>query len=567
MTMARTGSAAVDSGMPHLELLAIDWLRIQLVLRFRPTPDLSAAKDVSVWLIRQGPDGADVHLTHGNPAGRMSPTRLRWEGAELVTRFNVMQGWNQVPLEPGTWRLAASFHDLATTQGRAVAVDDPAGLADRLAPATFATPAGVYGIRTGHATGRGVTLEITHDRAARGTRAGRSGGLLGRARRVGRRLARLGFRSGVALVRRLTAGRRPAILFTSSTRPRLGGNLAVVHDRMAERGLLRDVDVLLSFRPDLHAPVSLRDRLRQPWLFGRAHVIVLDDFHPIATLIEDSRSWIVQLWHASGAVKTILYSRIGKPDGPDPWSRHYKNFRYAIVGAEGDVPHFAEAFGIPEQRVVATGIPRMDRFLEHAAKEAGREAALAAHPEARGRFVILFAPTFRGVGVSRSYDVGVLDYAALHALCVERDAVFVIRLHPRLRHELDIPEAFRDRLLDGTDVATDAPDILFATDLLITDYSSIIFEFATLGRPMLFFAPDLDTYREDVDFYEPYETLVPGRIVRTMAELVDAIRREDYAAHLVPAFAQRHLAHLDGQATDRVIDQLILPGLRWSRSR
>ena len=116
-------------------------------------------------------------------------------------------------------------------------------------------------------------------------------------------------------------------------------------------------------------------------------------------------------------------------------------------------------------------------------------------------------------------------------------------------------------------MATDAPDILFATDLLITDYSSIIFEFATLRRPMLFFAPDLDTYREDVDFYEPYEELVPGRIVRTMPELIDAIRREDYAADRVPAFAERHLAHLDGRATDRVIDQLILPGLRWSRSR
>jgi CDP-ribitol ribitolphosphotransferase len=95
-------------------------------------------------------------------------------------------------------------------------------------------------------------------------------------------------------------------------------------------------------------------------------------------------------------------------------------------------------------------------------------------------------------------------------------------------------------------------------DLLITDYSSIVFEFSTLGRPMLFFAYDLEEYVAERDFYVPFEQFVPGRIVRTFDELLDAIRRDDYEQEKVDTFARRHFAHLDGSSTDRVIDELVL---------
>ena len=104
----------------------------------------------------------------------------------------------------------------------------------------------------------------------------------------------------------------------------------------------------------------------------------------------------------------------------------------------------------------------------------------------------------------------------------------------------------------------DDNDLLFAVDLLVTDYSSIVFEYSTLRRPMLFFAYDLDEYVATRDFYVPFESFVPGRIVRTFSEMLEAIRRDDYQAEKVADFAARHFAHLDAGSTDRVIDQLIL---------
>ena len=545
----------------RLRLEAIGWQRIQLVLRLRPEGDASPGAGPSVALVRVDRDGGA-----GGPAGvRMAPTRAWWDGGDLVARFNVMQGPGQVPLAAGTWRVVAYAPSAGRAPGDAIDLADPANLTAAQPVAIFPTPAGRYEVALRRDADTAILLDISLDP----NDVQRSSLDLPRrpaaerfARRLARGLIRAWLRATVRVVRRLSSGRAPAILFTSSTRPALGGNLAAVHDRLVERGLGRHVKFLFSFKPDVHVRSSWPQRLRLPYLLGRADVIVIDDFHPVVGVLDDPRVRIVQLWHASGVVKTILYSRIGKPDSPDPWSRDYKNYSYAITSSENDVPHFAEAFGIPEERVIPTGIPRMDRFFDERARERGREAALAAFPAARGRRVFLFAPTFRGAGRYKSYDLGVLDYPALHALCVEKDAVLIIRLHPRMRASLDIPESMRDRLIDGSDVATDAPDILFATDLLITDYSSIIFEFAILGRPMLFFAPDLDAYRESVDFYEPYEDLVPGRIVRTLPDLISAIRDEDFQQERLAPFVDRHIAHLDGRATDRVIDQLIVPGLR-----
>ena len=98
-------------------------------------------------------------------------------------------------------------------------------------------------------------------------------------------------------------------------------------------------------------------------------------------------------------------------------------------------------------------------------------------------------------------------------------------------------------------------DLLFAVDLLITDYSSIVYEYSTLGRPMLFFAYDLDDY-----VAEP-RLLRAVRVVRPRAascapstSCSTPSARDDYEQEKVAPFARRHFDHLDGGSTDRVIE-------------
>jgi CDP-glycerol glycerophosphotransferase (TagB/SpsB family) len=544
-----------------LEIVSLTWRRIQVTLRARPA---TAGFDPDCYRLQRDEGGAS-----------MAPTRAVVEDGDVVLRFNVMQGPGQLPLAQGRWRLVAQGPGRAGHLPVVVTSREP--LDPLLHGARFAIRSGELRLvpEVEPATGM-LTLTVTKVGQARASAIRRTGRIALRPRTLRRAIAlglrhahrfalrpvrrrraiafALLFETALLLVRR----DRRQFLFTSDSRADIGGNLGLVYDRMIERGV--DRQMLTLFKPGLSAHRSLRDRLRLPWLLARAGTIIIDDYHPIIYRVDDPDARIVQLWHAVGAFKTVGYSRVGKAGAPNPYGVIHKNYTHVIVSSSEDVPIYAEAFGVPEERVVATGIPRTDRFFDPAYREATRERALGEFPEARGRSTILFAPTFRGHGArTATYDLGMLDYAALHALCVAKDAVCIVRMHPFVRDPLGIPPAFADRLLDGQRSPIDVNDLLFAVDLLVTDYSSIVYEFSTLGRPMLFYAYDLDEYVAGRDFYEPYEEFVPGRIVRTFPELLDAIRREDYEIEKVAAFADRHFEHRDGRSTDRVVD-LILGG-------
>ena len=539
---------APASGSGHdIEIDEMHWVRVQWAVRFQGAAHLAV---VGLRLERGG----------GGPVPATIPADIDIDGDAVVARFDIMRDRDLMPASPGRWVLLAGRDGPA---GGIVRVSGPAGVDPERDGVEFLLTAGLFRAipAIDPATGE-LVLDVTLDEEAGRVKAHREG----RARvrswilRPARLLRGGAFGGLFALYRRVVRRNGRRILFTSDSRAELSGNLELVHDRMVERGLDHEYELLTLFKESVTHRRSLRDRFRLPWLLAAVDTIVVDDFQPIIYRIDvDPDVRIVQLWHASGAFKTVGYSRVGKPGGPSPYSRVHKNYTHAIVSSAHDVPVYAEAFGIPEKRVIPTGIPRMDRYFDEAAAAAGRAAALTAYPEIEGRMTILFAPTFRGGGPrSASYDMGRVDFAALHALAVERDAVVIFRRHPFVRKPLSIPEGYRDRIIDGSRSPIDVNDLLFAVDLLITDYSSIVFEYSALGRPMLFYAYDLEAYIESRDFYEPFEAFVPGRIVRTFDELLDAIRREDYQIDKVAAFAARHFAHLDGGSTDRVIDDIIL---------
>ena len=185
-------------------------------------------------------------------------------------------------------------------------------------------------------------------------------------------------------------------------------------------------------------------------------------------------------------------------------------------------------------------------------------ALYEAHPEFKGKKVILFAPTFRGNGAkSGHYPLHNLDMQAIAALCRRTDSVFIFKMHPFVRDIVYIPESLSDVLFDLS-ADREINDLLFITDLLITDYSSVIYEASILNIPMLFFAYDLEEYISSRDFYEPFESFVPGKIVRSLDELLSSIESGDFEQEKVEPFCNRNFEFRDGGSTDRVIDWIIL---------
>lgn len=155
-----------------------------------------------------------------------------------------------------------------------------------------------------------------------------------------------------------------------------------------------------------------------------------------------------------------------------------------------------------------------------------------------------------------SYDYDLIDLDALYDACPP-DTVVLFRMHHFVKESIEIPEKYRDRFFDFTRFP-DGLGLLHVTDLLITDYSSIIYEFALLDRPMLFVAPDRAVYAATRGFHRDDEETAPGRVCETFDEVVRAIREGDFQQEKPARFRAENFDRIDTGAADRVIDWLIL---------
>lgn len=349
------------------------------------------------------------------------------------------------------------------------------------------------------------------------------------------------------------------ILFTSDSRAELGGNMELVYNRMHERGLDKQFKIKMMFRESIKTRRKIGDKFKMPFVLGRADIIIVDDYNPTVELVKyRPEVKIIQLWHACGAFKTVGFSRLGKTGGPAVTSTIHKKYTHAIASSNHVAKFYAEAFGIEESNVYPTGVPRTDMFFDEDYKERTRKSMYEAFPLAKGKRVILFAPTFRGNGAkSAHYPYGKINMHAIGKYCQESDSVIIFKMHPFVATPLFIPPQYKDVMIDATE-NREINDILFITDLLITDYSSVIYEASTLNIPMLFYAFDLEQYVSSRDFYEPFDRFVPGKIVQNFGELLKAIEENDFCHEKVAPFRDKNFEFKDGKSTDRVIDWLIL---------
>lgn len=354
-------------------------------------------------------------------------------------------------------------------------------------------------------------------------------------------------------------GRKPVILFTSVSRAELGSNMLCVYNKLLERGLDAEHEILF----DLHANIKDAQHAGAQLAFidriARADVIFCDDYHPFLYFIDyPSDVKVVQLWHAVGSFKTIGFAR-NREDAVAHRriSRAHRSYTHVIVSAECDRAHYAEAFGLPIERVFATGVPRIDVIANTEWQHTARAAFFEQHPEAIGKRIVLFAPTFRGEDVRHArYDFSKLDYGALTVWCRRNNAIALLKFHPFTQDLPVVEPAQTDALLDVSGVR-EVNSLLPAVDLLVTDYSSVIYEASLLDIPMVFYAYDLDKYERSRGFFEPYDSFVPGPIVTRFEDLLIALTDKPQL-QVVRDFKAKHFAHLDTHSADRVVD-LVFP--------
>ena len=364
--------------------------------------------------------------------------------------------------------------------------------------------------------------------------------------------------------------RRRVVLATAHSE-RISGNLAFIRDELERRASAIPVSVL-AHRPGsgvLGRLAGLWHGLRAGYHLATARVTIVDDyFFPMYVITPRPGTTFVQVWHASGAFKKFGYSVLEKSFGADEMYaslvKLHANYDICLVSSMNVAPFYAEAFDQPLDRFVSlTGVPRTDVLFGDVALE--RAAAVRARYElADDRTVILYAPTFRGENVtSASYD-DFLDLRVM-ARALAGDHVVLMRLHPFVREALRIPQALAGFAIDVSE-HPDINELMLVSDLLVTDYSSAIYEFSLLGRPICFLAPDNQAYEGERGFYFDYLSGVPGPVFETTDELASYIRAGYFDVARVEAFRDAGFDVADGHASQRFVDQILLPALRGRAS-
>ncbi|EJB4723208.1 CDP-glycerol glycerophosphotransferase family protein, partial [Listeria monocytogenes] len=347
------------------------------------------------------------------------------------------------------------------------------------------------------------------------------------------------------------------ILFSSDSRAEIGGNFEFVLNKMKEMGIDKDYKIKMTFKPNIRLRRAFIEKFRFPFLLGSSDIIFIDDYHPMIYTIDFSeKTQVIQLWHACGAFKTVGFSRSGKQGGPFFDDRAHRNYTRAIVASDTDIPFYAEAFGIKESSILPTGVPRTDIFFDPEYKRNIVTTMEQLFPETQGKQVILFAPTFRGNGANQAhYPYFKINLAKFAEYCRKNNSVVIFKMHPFIKNEFIIPEQYADVFIDASSYR-EVNDILFITDILITDYSSVIFEFSTLQRKMLFYAFDLEDYVSTRDFYEEYEGFVPGKIVYDFEALIKALEMNDFEQEKVKPFLDKHFKYQDTNSAKRIVEEI-----------
>jgi CDP-ribitol ribitolphosphotransferase len=374
-------------------------------------------------------------------------------------------------------------------------------------------------------------------------------------------LVRLGF-----LIGRLLGRPRRRVLLATSHATSLSGNLAFIREEL-ERREPPVPSVVITYRPGTSRRSLVGAAIasvRSGFHLATARVSIVDDyFLPMYVDRPRSGSTYVQAWHASGAFKKFGYSVLEKAFGQtDEFVRRlaiHTNYDLCLVSAMRFAPHYAEAFRQPLDRFTASlGIPRTDVFFGQ--RRAAAEGRVRAGYPLPARRTILYAPTFRGDTVTRARPPEVLDLRVLREVLGD-DHVVLLRQHPFVRRASPIDPDLAGFVIDVSD-HPDINELMLVSDVLVTDYSSAIYEFSLLGRPMAFFAPDHADYEGERGFYFDFRSGVPGPVFETAGELAGWLRAGEFDLARVAKFRAESFDVADGGATARFVDEVVLPALR-----
>lgn len=285
-------------------------------------------------------------------------------------------------------------------------------------------------------------------------------------------------------------------------------------------------------------------------------IIFVDNYYGFLSA-SDFREGVecIQLWHANGATKKF---GLGDPSNQIRGSRAIRRFRqvYArfsriAVGSRRMADIFQKAFHISSEKFLFTGIPRTDPFFLQRNEGLSKEKLYKRYPEIIGKKVILYAPTYRDHELNEQSLR--LDVSKVMSELGD-DYRLMIKLHPAVRQSLSMGVDYEGVI--NVSSHHNLNDILFVTDILITDYSSIPFEYSILGKPMIFYFYDYHLYNQKPGIWEEFLEDIPGPIAYETDEIIKIIKNGHFDLNKIQRFSDKWNEFSKGHSSENLVKYL-----------
>lgn len=329
------------------------------------------------------------------------------------------------------------------------------------------------------------------------------------------------------------------VAFVSLESNCLESDLKLIYDQLSKDNsfILKTVLINYNKKSLLNNFLYLLNCLKQIYVINTSKVVLITDNNYVISNFKRSGVKVIQVWHATGAIKKF----------GNAIKRQYpiKNYDYVIANSDYWKEPYAKAFNVHFENVIITGMPRVDHLCDTNYRLHTRDMLLTKYPQLKDKKVILYAPTFRGNIYQGMKPVDFDISKLLNQLSDEY--VLVYKLHPLLNNAI-ISNDKRVINLNNENIH----DLFTISDMLISDFSSIIFDYAFFNKPMYFFVPDLDEYLSTLGCFVDYRTMMPGAICLNEEQLANAII--DNQEYDIKSFLQQFFKYQDGKNTNRVVE-------------
>ena len=300
-------------------------------------------------------------------------------------------------------------------------------------------------------------------------------------------------------------------------------NLKYLDEKMREEGLSITIVWVSHSDVDLSYPIGIKyvkkNSLAMLYHFFTSSVIISNNGIP-SWLYKRNGQFFIETWHGGGAYKKIdaVFKNMHNKCKLLRVETAWKRVDYMVSSCKKFTEVFKKDTGV-NTKFLSIGMPRNDIFFDKMKMQNAATLVRKTYQIDKSVGIVLYAPTFRDNGIFVDWDVSEL----LHSLQLRfrKPFVLLVRSHPHLTKDIFAKSQKQENLIDVSNYV-DMQELLAAADVLITDYSSSIWDFSFTGRPCFIYANDLSSYKKERSFHTPIDKW-PFPLAERNEELKDNI--------------------------------------------